>query len=197
MTRDEGAALAAVARAAIEDALFGNGALARARGAIAMTPALCAPSACFVTLKRPGAQGGLELRGCIGCTAARRAALDAVADAAREAALEDPRFEPVTPSEFPMLHVTVAVLTPFLPIADASEIAIGEHGVVLDLDGRQALFLPEVAVDHGWSRGVLLEQLARKAGLPAGAWRRARLSTFRSERFGDGGDDGADRIPRS
>jgi AMMECR1 domain-containing protein len=70
-----------------------------------------------------------------------------------------------------------------VPNADA--IVVGRDGVALDCDGRWALFLPEVATEQGWNRVQLLEQLARKAGLPARAWRRARLSTFQSERFGE------------
>jgi AMMECR1 domain-containing protein len=47
--------------------------------------------------------------------------------------------------------------------------------------------LPQVAVEQGWSVGELLEHLARKAGLPADAWRSAALSVFRSENFGESG----------
>jgi AMMECR1 domain-containing protein len=80
---------------------------------------------------------------------------------------------------------------------DAAEsIILGRDGVSLECDGREALFLPEVAGEHGWTLLELLEQLARKAGLPAEAWRRARLSTFRSERFGET-EGRAARIRRS
>jgi AmmeMemoRadiSam system protein A len=195
LTQDEGRALVAVARAAIKDRLFEDGSLASARKAIAMTPSLAAPRACFVTLKTPGRSGSLELRGCIGSTEARLPALEAAIVSALDAAFDDPRFPPVAPSEYANLVVSVSALTPIVPVPDASAIVAGTDGVVLECEGRRALFLPEVAAEQGWTRTELLEQLARKAGLPAGAWRNARFSTFQSERFGEDEDE-AGRIRR-
>jgi AmmeMemoRadiSam system protein A len=185
LTTEEGAALLALARAAIEDRLFGNGALAAAQRSVPMTEALGSQRACFVTIKTPGAGGALELRGCIGSTEARLPAVDAVVLSAQEAAFEDPRFEPLTPEEHPGLVLSVSALTPMAVVAGAEAIVVGRDGVALDCDGRQALFLPEVATEQGWGRVQLLEQLARKAGLPRRAWRKARLATFQSERFGE------------
>lgn len=51
--------------------------------------------------------------------------------------------------------------------------------------GRQAVFLPQVAVEQGWTTEETLDHLAVKAGLPAGAWRSAttRLQVFTAEVF--------------
>jgi len=185
LTPDEGAALLALARAAIEDRLLDNGALARAQQAIPTTPALAAPRACFVTLKSPGAHGTLELRGCIGSTEARLPAREAVVESALDAAFADPRFPPLARDEQEGLVVSVSALTPMVAVPGADAIVLGRDGVALECEGRRALFLPEVAGEQRWNRIELLEHLARKAGLPAGAWKTARLSTFQSERFGE------------
>ena len=196
LTAKEGAALVSLARAAIEDRLFHNGALAAARNDIAMTPALEAKRACFVTLETPGADGELQLRGCIGSTEARLPAYEAAVASALDAAFDDPRFQPLAPEEHPGLVLSVSVLTPMAPVPGAESIVAGRDGVVLEASGRRALFLPEVAAEQGWTRIELLEHLCRKAGLPANAWQRARLSTFQSERFGEPVGEDA-RIRRS
>jgi AmmeMemoRadiSam system protein A len=184
LTPADGAALLALARAAIEDKLFENGALARARARTLMTPALAAPRACFVTLETPDGDGVLQLRGCVGSTEASEPGSDAVVASALEAAFADPRFPMLTREEHPALVVTVSALTPLAQVDGADAVDASRHGVVLECDGLRALFLPHVAEEQGWSHIQLLENLARKAGLPASAWRRARLFTFGSERFG-------------
>ncbi len=196
LTPEEGAALLALARAAIEDRLFDDGALTDARRTLAMTPALAAPRACFVTLKAQGGDGALRLRGCIGSTEARLSAHEAVVASAVDAGFADPRFAPLTREEHPGLLVSVSALTPMVHVEGAEAIVVGQDGVVLECDGRRALFLPEVATEQGWTLTELLDHLARKAGLPAAAWRRARLSTFQSESFGETAG-GAARIRRS
>jgi AmmeMemoRadiSam system protein A len=196
LNRQERDALLALARGAIADRFEANGRLADLTASLTLTDALTAKRACFVTLEIPDASGRLTLRGCIGSTEAERPAYEAVIDSARNAAFDDPRFAPVTPAELPRLVISVSLLTPAAPIQTADAIVLGRDGVVLRCDGRQALFLPEVAEHQGWDRDRMLEQLARKAGLPAEAWRRAQLATFQSERFGEPASDAA-RIPRS
>jgi len=185
LTAEEGAALVALARAAIEDRLFENGALAAARKTLAITPALEEKRACFVTLKTPDDGGKLQLRGCIGTTEARLPAHEAAVASALDAAFDDPRFAPLAPEEYAGLVVSVSALTPFTPVPGAESIVPGRDGVVLTAQGRRALFLPEVAAEEGWTRIELLEHLCRKAGLSKDAWQEARLSTFQSERFGE------------
>lgn len=187
LTESEGATLVALARTAIVERLLGDGAPAAARGRAAVTPALVVVRACFVTLETPDRAGVLRLRGCIGSTEARLPTHQAVVAAAVDAAFSDPRFAPLAPDELPALCVSVSVLTPMIPIRDPAAIVVGRDGVALSHAGRGALFLPEVATSHGWTRDELLAQLARKAGLPASAWREARLSVFQSEMFGENG----------
>ena len=196
LTDDEGRALLLLARAAIAERLFSDGRLDDTRRTVVITPPLTAPRACFVTLTAASPDGGHALRGCIGSTEAELPAHEAVVAAARDAAFSDPRFGPLAPEEFSGVSLSVSVLTPRVPVPSAEAIVAGRDGVVLACGGRQALFLPEVATEWGWDRVTLLAQLARKAGLPAGAWRRARLWVFETERFAENGNEAA-RIRRS
>ena len=61
---------------------------------------------------------------------------------------------------------------------------LNDISVMLEKDGRFAVFLPQVAPEQGWDLATTLEALSRKAGLPADAWREgARFETFRAEVF--------------
>ena len=63
----------------------------------------------------------------------------------------------------------------------------GRDGVVLRVGDRSAVFLPQVATEQGWSRSELLDNLARKAGLPERAWRGkdATFLTFQADVFSE------------
>jgi len=181
----EGEALVRLARAAIEERLFGGGALARARGAIPSTPRLLAPGAAFVTIKTRAESGGPRaLRGCIGTLEPRDPLGDAVVRCACDAAFADPRFTPLTPGEWTGVEVSVTVLGPSRAIDAPSSIVAGRHGVVLERGVHRAVFLPQVASEQGWDVPTLLEHLALKAGLPRDGWREARLAVFEADVFG-------------
>ncbi|MFN8091832.1 MAG: AmmeMemoRadiSam system protein B [Vicinamibacteria bacterium] len=143
----------------------------------------------FVTLNRKDAgeiarEG--KLRGCIGQPEPTFPLYYGTVQAALDAALHDPRFPPVTGAELPRLEVEVTVLSPRRPIASPAEIRIGTHGVVLQKDGKAALFLPQVAPEQGWNVDETLDALCEKAGLPRGAWREgARLSVFTGQVIGE------------
>ncbi len=142
------------------------------------------PGAVFVSLHAHG-----DLRGCIGSTAARLPLDEAVAQAACDAALHDPRFPPLMPHEVAGVEIEISVLSPFLDVAaDAVEsgIVIGRDGVMITRDFARGLLLPQVASSRNWSVTQFLDETCRKAGLPAGAWREgARIQVFSAEIFGE------------
>jgi hypothetical protein len=135
----------------------------------------------FVTLRRR-ADG--ELRGCIGYVEPRFPLAEGVAHAARAAAFEDSRFEPVRPDELDGLVIDVSVLGAPEPIAP-DQVQVGVHGLILRHQGRTGLLLPQVPVEQGWDRIAFLEYACRKAGLPPGTWRQpeAQLLGFSAQVF--------------
>ncbi len=146
-----------------------------------LTPALAQPRGAFVTLT-----AGRALRGCIGYIDGVAPLARAVAENAAAAASRDPRFDPVAPSEVAGLKIEISALTPLRDVAGPGDIVVGRHGVVLSKGGARAVFLPQVAVEQGWDLTAMLDQLALKARLPAGAWRqRARFQVFEAEVFAD------------
>lgn len=133
----------------------------------------------FVTLKRHG-----ELRGCIGHMAEDRPLGQVVGAMALQAAFNDRRFSPLQWSDWQEIQIEISVLTPFHRVTGPGSIVLGRDGVVLEKAGRSAVFLPQVAVEQGWDREQMLNQLSHKAGLPADAWREgATLYTFQADVF--------------
>jgi AmmeMemoRadiSam system protein B/AmmeMemoRadiSam system protein A len=120
----------------------------------------------FVTLKKHG-----QLRGCIGFIEPFLPLHQAVMQASVYAACRDSRFLPVNPGELDDLKVEISVLSPLTKIDNPNRVTVGRHGLVIDKDNKRGLLLPQVAVENNWNRETFLEQVCRKAGLPANAWR--------------------------
>jgi AmmeMemoRadiSam system protein A len=183
LTPEERACLREVAALAVAAAARGEpapdpAAIARRHG-LAESPRLLQLRGAFVTL-----HAGSRLRGCIGTIEGRLPLLRAVADNAAAAAVDDPRFAPVTPDESSNLALEISALTPLRDVDGPGAIELGHHGILLGKSGRQAVFLPQVAPEQGWDLPTTLAHLCRKAGLPADAWRAgARLRVFEADVF--------------
>ncbi len=145
-------------------------------------PALNRRSGAFVTLKERG-----ELRGCIGHTRADAPLYQTVQRMAVAAAMEDPRFPPLTPEELTDVAVEISVLSPFRRVVDVEQVRVGTHGLMIFSEGRQGLLLPQVPVEEGWTREEFLENLCLKAGLPPECWTAdPTLYAFTAIVFGEG-----------
>lgn len=138
------------------------------------------PRGAFVTLTKQQ-----QLRGCIGMVAALSPLDETVAEMARAAALEDPRFSPVSIDELAALAIEISVLSPMFEI-DPEAVVVGRHGLMITHNGRRGLLLPQVPVEWNWDRETFLAQTCRKAGLPLDQWQReARLEAFTAEVFSE------------
>jgi AmmeMemoRadiSam system protein A len=141
----------------------------------------------FVTLNRTDpdeVRTKGRLRGCIGQPEPSFPLYYGTVRAALDAALHDPRFEPVAAAELQHLEIEVTVLSPRTPVASWKEIKLGTHGIVLEKGGKAALFLPQVAPEQGWTIEQTLAALSQKAGLTADAWKEgARFSVFTGQAF--------------
>ncbi len=161
-TPEEKRELVAIARKAIGDALHGLSSVVE----IPPEGNLARPGGAFVTLRIDG-----NLRGCIGYIQSPVPLAEVVAEVAEKAALEDPRFPPLTLQEFDHTQVEISVLSPLTKISDVNEIVVGRHGLLLELRHARGLLLPQVAEEYGWDRETFLENTARKAGLSRDAWK--------------------------
>ena len=184
----ERAQLLRVARCSIDDAVRGGNSLGAAREALPPGAYLAARRGVFVTLLQPRGDdvaSGRRLRGCLGSIEADRPLPEAVASTAAAAAMRDPRFPPLAQEELATLCISISVLTPMQPAGRVEEIELGRHGLQLVRGEQRSVFLPQVALEQGWTRDQLLAQLAIKAGLPGDGWLDARLSKFETEAFSE------------
>ncbi len=148
--------------------------------AVAPSDHLAEPRGAFTTLHLLG-----ELRGCIGYVLPVSSLYQTVTESAREAAFDDPRFQPVTEDEAPHLKIEISVLSVPRPIKP-EEVEVGKHGLIVTAGARRGLLLPQVAPEWGWDRETFLEQTCLKAGLAPDAWQHgAQLQAFTAEVFGD------------
>ncbi|HUI30202.1 MAG TPA: AmmeMemoRadiSam system protein B [Candidatus Acidoferrales bacterium] len=145
-----------------------------------LNPLLKVKRGAFVTLTEHG-----DLRGCIGQMRGDRPLSTTVGSMALQAAFNDTRFNPLTEQELPQVEIEISVLTPLTQVKNADEIVLGRDGVIVRKGDRQAVFLPQVATETGWSKEVFLDQLCLKAGLEAGDWKDAELFTFQADVFSE------------
>jgi AmmeMemoRadiSam system protein A len=162
LTEEDGQLLIETARQAIASRLSQKAGCCPAT----VTPALMMPCGAFVTLKSNGC-----LRGCIGRISSSRSLLQTVKEVAVSSAFEDPRFPPLTKSEWPSVRVEVSVLSPFKRIQDPQSVCVGTHGVMIRSGFNSGLLLPQVATEQGWNREEFLSHACRKAGLAPDAWK--------------------------
>jgi len=148
---------------------------------IAVSEAMKAPRAAFVTLKKGG-----HLRGCIGDIFPRQPLYKSVLGNAINAAFADRRFSQLQKEEFDDIVIEISALTSPKPVASYDRIRIGTDGIVLSKAGLSAVFLPQVAVEQGWNLSRTLTQLSLKAGLKADDWKEgASFLVFQADVFGE------------
>jgi AmmeMemoRadiSam system protein A len=147
-------------------------------------PELCAKCGCFVTLKH-----GERLRGCIGNFESDIPLTQLVGRMAKASATEDPRFyaDPVTADELDSLEMEISVLSPLERTTEPLSLRLGVDGIYIRSGGYSGCFLPQVALETGWSKEEFLGNCcALKAGISQDAWKRTdtEVYLFQAEIFG-------------
>ena len=113
----------------------------------------------FVSLKKNG-----NLRGCIGTFIPTQENIaQEIIKNAISAAVDDPRFSPVTASELGDLIISVDVLSPPEEISDILELDPKKYGVIVSSGYKKGLLLPDLeGVD---TAGEQVDITKRKAGI--------------------------------
>lgn len=155
-----------IAKKAIAEELTGEKLIDR-EALLREYPELSGAAALFVTINEHS-----SLRGCIGSLIAHRSLLDDLVHNAKAAAFSDPRFLPLGKDELDDIEIEISLLSSpeELNYTDRRElervIRPRVDGVILELGGRQATYLPSV-----WEQlpefGLFFSSLCQKAGLPS------------------------------
>ena len=159
-----------IARASIEAAVSGK----RAPESAGISKKLKEPYGIFVTINKHG-----NLRGCIGRIIGDQPLYLSCQQMARAAALEDPRFSPVTKEELPDLEIEISILTPLQKIDTKDDIIIGRDGLLIRKGMYSGLLLPQVASEYGWTVDEFLAQTCYKAGLSTDALKSKETEIYR------------------
>lgn len=121
----------------------------------------------FVTLHIHG-----NLRGCIGYIEGIKNIPDTIKEMALSSAFRDPRFRPLTKTEYGDIDIEVSVLSPIEKVDDINDIKVGRDGLIITKGYNRGLLLPQVPVEQGWDRDTFLTHTCYKAGLPGDAWKK-------------------------
>ena len=128
----------------------------------------------FVSLHKHG-----QLRGCIGHFGEDVPLYEIVAEMARAAAFEDPRFLPLRREELSEVDIEISVLTPMRRIQSLDEFQLHRHGIYIRKGRRSGTFLPQVADEVNWTKEEFVSHCSRdKAGLGWDGWRDAELYVY-------------------
>ena len=128
----------------------------------------------FVSLHKKG-----RLRGCIGHFGEDAPLHVIVAEMARAAAFEDPRFTPVRREELDDIDIEISVLTPMRRIQSLDEFELHRHGIYIRKGYRSGTFLPQVADEVNWTKEEFVGHCSQdKAGLGWDGWRDAELYVY-------------------
>ena len=128
----------------------------------------------FVSLHKQG-----RLRGCIGHFGEDVPLHEIVAEMARAAAFEDPRFMPVTRNELEDIDIEISVLTPMRRIKSLDEFQLHKHGIYIKKGYRSGTFLPQVADEVNWTKEEFVGHCAQdKAGIGWDGWKDAELYVY-------------------
>jgi len=182
LTTEEGAVAVRSARAAIEHAVA-----KRPQGSENLTEVFGEKRGVFVTLTKNG-----SLRGCIGFPYPVMPLGESLVHASRAAALEDPRFPPVTKDELSAISLEVTILTVPEPVEGEpakrpQQVVVGKHGLIVRGMGTSGLLLPQVATEYGWDAKTFLDHTCIKAGLSERCWtsKNIEILTFEGQIFSE------------
>ena len=142
---------------------------------------------CFVTLNENN-----NLRGCIGHILPQEALFKCVMDNAINAAIHDPRFNPVNELELDKIQIEISILTVpealvfSSPTELLNKLVPMRDGVVLESGNHGATYLPQV-----WEmiqgKEDFLSELCKKGGASADCWKdpNTKVFTYHAQVFGE------------
>ena len=170
LTDDEKRILKDIALTSISDSLAGK----PIAESTTLTATLKRKCGAFVSLHKQG-----RLRGCIGHFGEDVPLHEIVAEMARAAAFEDPRFIPVTKDELDDIDIEISVLTPMRRIQSLDEFQLHRHGIYIRKGYRSGTFLPQVADEVNWTKEEFVGHCAQdKAGIGWDGWKEAELYVY-------------------
>ena len=174
LSDDDKRMLKQIAYDSIKDSLDGKGIAETNAKHSTLNSSLRQKCGAFVSLHKHG-----HLRGCIGHFGEDTPLHEIVAEMARAAAFEDPRFQPLRREELDDVDIELSVLTPMRRIQSLDEFVLHKHGIYIRKGYRSGTFLPQVADEVNWTKEEFVGHCSQdKAGLGWDGWRDAELYVY-------------------
>ena len=174
LSEDEKRMLKEIALTSIKDSLNGRGIAVANSSLFTLHSSLKQKCGAFVSLHKHG-----RLRGCIGHFGEDVPLHEIVAEMARAAAFEDPRFMPVTADELADIDIEISVLTPMRRILSLDEFELHRHGIYIRKGYRSGTYLPQVADEVNWTKEEFVSHCAQdKAGIGWDGWKDAETELY-------------------
>ena len=174
LSEDEKRMLKEIALTSIKDSLNGRGIAVANSSLFTLHSSLKQKCGAFVSLHKHG-----RLRGCIGHFGEDVPLHEIVAEMARAAAFEDPRFMPVTADELSDIDIEISVLTPMRRILSLDEFELHRHGIYIRKGYRSGTYLPQVADEVNWTKEEFVSHCAQdKAGIGWDGWKDAETELY-------------------
>ena len=174
LSEDEKRMLKEIALTSIKDSLNGKEIAVANSSLFTLHSSLKRKCGAFVSLHKHG-----RLRGCIGHFGEDVPLNEIVAEMARAAAFEDPRFMPVAADELSDIDIEISVLTPMRRIQSLDEFELHRHGIYIRRGYRSGTYLPQVADEVNWTKEEFVSHCAHdKAGIGWDGWRDAELYVY-------------------
>jgi len=120
----------------------------------------------FVTLKENG-----ELRGCIGQIFPTTTVENGIEEMTMAAALNDPRFKPVTSNEINKIKIEISILYNMHEIRSIDDFVLKRDGIVIKYKDSIGVLLPQVAEEEAMTKERFFEIASMKAGLGPEGWK--------------------------
>lgn len=172
LTDEEKHLLKEIAFNSIKDSLDGKGIMVNE--AAYKNETLNKKCGAFVSLHEYG-----WLRGCMGHFGEDVPLYEIVAEMARSAAFDDPRFPALRRDELEDIDIEISVLTPMRRIQSLDEFELHRHGIFITKGYHSGTFLPQVADEVDWTKEEFVGHCSRdKAGLGWDGWRDAELYVY-------------------
>lgn len=120
-----------------------------------------------------------KLRACLGQFPSENSLREVIIRMTQAAATSDIRFHPIDEEELNSLQIEISIIKPLKKIHSINDIELGRHGIYIKTKTASGTYLPQVAIDAGWTVDEFLGHCAKnKAGIGWNGWKKAEIYIF-------------------
>ena len=129
---------------------------------------------------------GRALRGCVGNMSKGTPLYKGIQEKVISAAMHDSRFPPLKFTELPQIRIEISIVGSMARMKNENDIELGKHGILIKKGQSRGTFLPQVAVNTGWTIPEFLGYCSKdKACIGWDGWKNAEVYLYTAEVFAE------------